>query len=289
MDVSIIIVNYNTLLMTRECIESVKEHTQGVEYEIILVDNASTDGSVELFSHYSDITFIGNKENFGFGKANNIGAKVAKGEYLFLLNSDTLLKDDVVTGFFNYMEEHLDIGACGCNLIHKDGRNAICHGKFPSLIQQFSDIGFSKIYPSYYRNSLSVSQTITEGNIDSVDYISGADIFIRKHLFNEIGGFDESFFMYYEETDLFYRLKESNIRSRLIEKYSIVHLEGGSQQKTFKIERFKRFYKSKVLYYKKRGISVFFMKSFDILFHITHSLNIDVKLMQIFKVIIVTK
>lgn len=289
MDVSIIIVNYNTLQMTRECVESVKKNTRGVEYEIIIVDNASTDGSFEFFSRYPDILFISNKENLGFGKANNIGAKYAKGDYLFLLNSDTLLIEDVVTRLYEYMETDYNIGACGCNLIHKDGQNAICHGMFPSLIQEFSDIGFSIFYHNYYRQKLSVSQKINEGDIDNVDYISGADVFIRHHIYNELGGFDETFFMYYEETDLFYRLREKKIRSSLLKDHSIVHLEGGSQKNSFKIERFKLFFRSKVLYYKKRGMNVFLMKLFSILFYITHSIKVENHLPQVVKIIIYTK
>ena len=103
MDVSIIIVTYNTCQMTGECIDSIIEHTRDVDYEIIVVDNASRDASKQTFSHDSRLTYIYNEENIGFGRANNIGAREAKGDYLFLLNSDTLLTNNAVKHFKDYM------------------------------------------------------------------------------------------------------------------------------------------------------------------------------------------
>ena len=100
MDVSVIIVNYNTLQMTKDCIDSVIEKTTDVDYEIILVDNASTDGSKEFFKNYRGITYIYNEKNLGFGAANNTGAKTATGDFLFFLNSDTLFKNNALLIFY---------------------------------------------------------------------------------------------------------------------------------------------------------------------------------------------
>ena len=102
MDVSVIIVNYNTLKMTKDCIDSVIEKTKDVEYEIILVDNASTDGSKEFFKNYRDITYIYNEKNLGFGTANNVGIKIARGNFIFCLNSDTLLLNNAIKQFVEF-------------------------------------------------------------------------------------------------------------------------------------------------------------------------------------------
>ena len=118
MDVSIIIVNYNTLELTKNTIDSVNEKTKDLNYEIILVDNASTDGSVEFFEkeYKNKIIFIKNDENLGFGRANNRGIKIAKGKYVFLLNSDTLLINNAIKILFDFMEKNNNCGVCGGNL-----------------------------------------------------------------------------------------------------------------------------------------------------------------------------
>ena len=122
MDVSVIMVNYNTLELTKNTINSVMEKTKDLNYEIILIDNASTDGSVEFFEkEYKDkIIFIKNNENLGFGKANNKGIEIAKGKYVFLLNSDTLLINNAIKILFDFMEKNKNCGVCGGNLFDID-------------------------------------------------------------------------------------------------------------------------------------------------------------------------
>lgn len=272
MDVSIIIVNYNTLQMTSECIESVREHTQGVEYEIILVDNASTDGSVEFFSHYSNIIFIPNKENYGFGKANNIGAKVAKGKYLFLLNSDTYLIGNIILCFYQYYEANTIKGlACvGSSMLGKDLKPALSGGHFPSLMQEFSSIGFFRLYKKTFRRKWSAAYTFEEETIQKVDYVMGADWFIKKIIFDKFQGFDEHFFMYFEESELAKRMSDNGQFSVLLPNQMIVHLGGVATGKSFSENKFRIFMKSKAYYFRKHGgrMHVFFMKLFSATFHI---------------------
>lgn len=272
MDVSIIIINYNTRQMTAECIDSVFEKTNGVEFEIILVDNASTDDSKEFFEKDQRITYIYNKENLGFGRANNIGAKYATGKYLFLLNSDTLIATDNAIGeFFNYMEDHPNIASCGGNLIAKDGQNNGSYGNFPSLLQVFSEIGFYRLYKKYYQQRLSLSQKVYRSHIHSVNYICGADIFIKKTIFDDFNGFDEDFFMYYEETDLYWRLNKAGYKSVIIPNIKIIHLEGQSTKKglshKINMDKFNMLHKSQILFFKKNKPSVQFIlvKLFNII------------------------
>jgi len=256
MDVSIIIVNYNTKELTSQCINSIYEKTYGVSFEVILVDNASTDGSREFFERDIRITYIYNNENLGFGRSNNTGAKFAKGKYLFLLNSDTILPMNAIGEFYAYMEKHLDIASCGGNLIGCNGQNVSSHGNFPSLLEDFSNIGFSKLYPKYYRHNIAIAQTTDEGNIDDVKYICGADIFIRKEIFEKFNGFDDDYFMYYEETDLYYRLYDTGYKSVILPNVNIIHLIGqSSNQNTpesrVNIPKFRMMFKSRILFFKK--------------------------------------
>ena len=131
MDVSIIIINYNTCQMTCECINSIIEKTQGLQYEIILVDNASTDGSKEFFEKDERIKYIYSEKNGGFGYGNNLGMKVAKGKYFFLLNSDTLLINNAIKKFYDYAEKANQNRIYGCYLEHKDGSYSTSFFYFP--------------------------------------------------------------------------------------------------------------------------------------------------------------
>ncbi len=208
--------------MTNECISSIVEKTKDVSYEIILVDNASTDGSKEFFSRDNRITYIYNEENYGFGKANNIGAKVAKGKYLFFLNSDTYILNNTLFCFFKHAEENINkgIGFWGTQLKDIEG-NANGNGStFPSI-----------------RKSLMLAAHIQSKKIDyreepfepySVDYVLGADVFVSKYVFDEIGGFDEDFFMYFEESDMMKRGADLGFSCQIIYGPEIVHLEGKS-------------------------------------------------------------
>lgn len=251
-DISIIIVNYNTKNLTYNCIQSIINNTSVISYEIILVDNASSDGSCEYLNQsFPEVIIVANKKNEGFGKANNIGAKMARGKYLFLLNSDTILIDNVCLSFFKKMEKEASIGACGGNLIYSNGIKNITYGNFPSLLQNVFDLGLKKIFPKYYLTHLSAGCITQSKKAVKVDYICGADIFIRKEIFNELNGFDENFFLYFEETDLFKRLFERNIISMIFPEIQIIHLSG--QSNTKKQLSSNLFLESKYKYFKKHS------------------------------------
>ena len=253
MEVSIIIVNYNTCNLTLQCLSSVFEQTKNVCFEVIVVDNASSDNSViSIRERFPSVKIIESSVNLGFGKANNLGGNYSNGKYLFLLNSDTILVNNIVSQFYNFMESNLSIAACGASLVNSNNELLISHGKFPSLFQEFSDIGFKKYYPNYYRQKLALGQTSIEGTPDKVDYISGADIFIRRDIFNSLNGFDKDYFMYYEETDLFYRMRKKGLKSCLLPQYSLIHLEGGSFiNNSINVRRLKMLLTSKILFYRK--------------------------------------
>lgn len=233
MDVSIILVNYNTRKMTMECIDSIVEHTSEVTFEIILVDNASNDGSQEIFSKDKRIIFVESGSNLGFGRANNLGLKYANGKYILFLNTDTLLKNNAIELFFDYAEKHKleNIGAIGCSLIGADGQPTFSSGHFLKIKMIFLTLTqhFGHTADIYGKDK----KMLADRNMEAVvDYICGADIFVSKKVVDKYGAFDSDFFMYYEETEMQHRWKSNGYVSKIIRGPQIVHLEGGSFRKS---------------------------------------------------------
>lgn len=225
MDVSVIIVNYNTKEITAACIDSIFKFTDSVTFEIILVDNASNDGSRDLFSSDRRIIYIYNNENCGFGKANNIGVRVASGKYLFFLNSDTLLQNNVLALFYEQAEKCLNnkIAFWGTVLYDKDGFPNGYGDSFPSLIRSLRIAAHIDS-----KQEFCISDDFEPF---TVDYVLGADIFTLKSVFEECDGFDEDYFMYYEESDLMRRARKDGYRCQIICGPKIIHLEGKSSGK----------------------------------------------------------
>lgn len=254
MDVSIIIINYNTTEMTRQCLQSVIDHTKQNSYELIIVDNASSDRSIEnLQSEFEQATFIFNEQNEGFGRANNKGISIARGKYLFLLNSDTWLLNDSVSIFWEFMEGSMgqNAGCCGADLLKPNGEKQVSYGNFPSLAEAFSVLGFYHLYKSYFRQHISSGVVNTDDQVKAVDYICGADMFIRKSVLDQTGAFDPDFFLYFEETELSYRIKKAGFKSFLLPLARIVHLEGASQTNQLNFDKIKIYTRSRSLYFRK--------------------------------------
>ena len=237
MQVSIIIINYNTCRMTQECIDSIFDKTQGIEYEVILVDNGSKDGSKEHFEKLDaegKLRYIYSFENMGFGRANNVGMMQAKGEYCLLLNSDTLLVNNAIKLFYDYAVDHDKVAFYGCWLESREGDLLKSYAFMPTIGGTLADA--SKAFLNYKRivgggkdpneNTLPYS----EATEYEVDYVTGADLFFHRSIVDRYGGFDYNFFMYYEESDWQKRMKEFGVRSFLIHGPRIIHLEGASNQ-----------------------------------------------------------
>ncbi len=252
MDVSIIIVNYKTHKLTANCIQSIVSCTSGVEYEIIVVDNASTDGSKELFSSDSTIKYLYSEQNLGFGKANNWGTENACGKYLFYLNSDTILLNNAIKYFFDFAESYDgEIGALGAILKRSDNTNCHSYGKFITMGSELKDV-LSKYLRFLRNNDFQQPNSVTEPL--HVDYITGADLFVPHKVYNELGGFDPRFFMYCEEVDWQKRMADSNFDRIIIDGPLIIHLEGGSDQGKSRIwsaNRLKNIQCSKKIYLSK--------------------------------------
>ena len=273
MQVSIIIVNYNTKDITENCIASIISQTKDVEYEIILVDNASVDGSKEYFKNRKEICYIYSNENLGFGKANNLGAEKAKGELLFLLNSDTILIENSIKkmlDFFCQNEEGLKIGVLGCLLIDEKYEINGYGDEFPSCKKEIKN--YLSLIPiiNFFVKKEKRKPTEFKNDYFEINYVIGADMLMRKKNFLNLNGFDEDFFMYYEESDLQKRMSNLlGVRNFIYTKTRIIHLEDASGKNIKRYTNKKRIivHKSKNLYLKKNDFENFKLyKIYDNLF-----------------------
>lgn len=263
-DVSIIIVNYNTSELTAKCVDSIIEKTTDIEYEIIVVDNASKEDT-GILEHNNNIRFVASDTNLGFGKANNLGAKDARGEYLFFLNPDTYLINNAIYILHKAMSENRETGICGGNLFKKDMTpNHSFQLRFPGIWAELTDT-VSKVFHRRNRD-FNYSDKPKE-----VAYITGADLMIKKDLFDEVGGFDKDFFMYFEETYLCHSVKSLGYKIMNIPDAHIVHLEGSSFK--LKTSREDLFHTSQKLFLKKTHRSVSYYYFFKIAFIINNSIK----------------
>lgn len=222
MDLSIIIINYNTQLLTRQCIDSIYEKTHDIQFEVILVDNASTDGSKEYFEKDSRIKYIYNNDNLGFGKANNIGYEHSTGDIVLCLNSDTIVINGILKDMVQFIRESPnDIGVFGIILFDNANKPNVSSGSFPLWYNEF-------LIKKHKKNSRPFDK------VGVVDYITGADLFVRRGHVEELGLFDPDFFMYYEDTELCYRYKQKGYNSFIADKRGIIHLEGASGTNSYR-------------------------------------------------------
>lgn len=232
MDVSVIIVNYNTKELTLDCVNSLFTHTSGVEFEVIIVDNASTDDSSAWFEVDNRVTFIRSHENIGFGRANNLGYQHASGKYIFLLNSDTLLLNNALKLFFDKMESaSSDIGCLGCLLQGADHQYVHSYADFPKVSDTLYSFVFPQLFGLFGFHNMKMDdpdRRKADPSFFEVDYVTGADLFIRRTAIETCGLFDPDFFMYYEDPELQHRYRVNGYRSFIYDAPQIVHLEGCS-------------------------------------------------------------
>ncbi len=268
MDVSVIFVNYNTCKLTLDAIDSVYKLTKRVNFEIIVVDNDSKDNSVvEIQNKFPEVYVIKNSKNIGFGRANNIGMTNAKGKYYFLLNTDAYLLNNAIELFFDFMEkkENFNVAVVGGHLYKPNGDWNVSSGCFPN----FKLFIKGSFWRHFYKKEFYDKEVLSSILIDTdypylVDYVSGANYFVRSDIIKKLGGFNEKFFMYFEETELTLRIckKIPNSKIMVLPKASIVHIgQGSSSLESIKRVKFKLLYlKSKSLYFKfQNGYRAFIM------------------------------
>ncbi len=237
-DVSVIIVNYNTQYMTLNCIDSVYIHTKGVKFEVIVADNASRECEKNLLSNDNRIQFLALDKNYGFGAANNKAARIAKGKYLFFLNSDTLLLSDSISLLFKQAEALNGLCSLGGICHEKDGE---IHGSISFYTMTIALLDAIRNYCFMGDRHIFHQKYCFDNKLCRVHAISGADLFLAKDIFdNMLHGFDETFFFYFEDLDIGKRLAEYHIPAYLVEYADIIHFRGSSTRNFFKHYSFLR-------------------------------------------------
>lgn len=272
MDISIIIVNYNTRKVTVECLDSIFTQTKDVDFEVIVVDNASNDDSVAVLAEYPNIRLIKSKENLGFGKANNLGFTYTIGKYILLLNSDTILLNNAIKIFFDEFEKlDKNVACIGTRLLSIDGSYNHSFGVLPSIAVTIKSI--LNLYLRILGIRLKGFDERTFDGLEKfeVQYVIGADLCIRRDVIEKLGLFDPDFFMYYEESEMQFRYHRSGYDMMIVSGPNIVHLECVSTQvkgKKYTYKNRKMFFCSMFLYMKKRySYSKYLLFRFIFLFY----------------------
>ena len=225
MKLSVVIVNYNVRQYLTACLDSVAIALDGIEGEVFVVDNNSSDDSVDFVSrHYPWVHLINNKENLGFSKANNIAIRQSVGEYVLLLNPDTLVDKETFKGVLQFMDLHPEAGGAGVKMYNGDGTIAPeSRRAVPTpFVAARKMLGFTK---SYYMSYLSWDEAA------QIQVVSGAFFMIRRKALEQVGLLDEDFFMYGEDIDLSYRLLKGGWQNWYLP-YSIIHYKGQSTKKS---------------------------------------------------------
>jgi GT2 family glycosyltransferase len=232
MNLSIIIVNWNSVEFLKKCLVSVKAGTRGIEYEIIVIDSASFDGCGEMLqTDYPEVIFIQSQENVGFARANNLAFEKSCGSKILFLNPDTEIDGSAVNIIYEYFQKSPKAGALGCKLLNTDRSiQTSCIQSFPTILNQTLD-------SEYLRERFPLSSLwgviplfTSKAEPSLVDAISGACIMLDRKVFEEIEKFNEEYFMYTEDIDLCYKVKQAGYLNYFIPDASIVHHGGGSSQ-----------------------------------------------------------
>ena len=250
MDLSIVIVNYQTFELTKNTIESVFKHDYSFNLEIIVVDNASSDDSLAKLQNYfkDKVKFIASKENNGFAAGNNQALNIAQGKYILLLNSDTIVWENTLENIYNYMEEHSDVGACGCRVLLENGElDKACKRSFPNVKNSFFRLFH---IPTNSDDDNYNLDNLPDDEVYEIDCLTGAFMFMKSEALNQVGFLDETFFMYGEDIDLCYRIKNGGWKIVYYGESIITHLKGASSKKQ-KNKLIYEFYRAMYIYYKK--------------------------------------
>jgi len=252
-ELSIIIVNWNTSKLLRNCLYSIFETIKRNKFEIYVVDNNSSDNSVAMVKEeFKGVNLIINKENIGFARANNQSIKLSKGEFVMVLNPDTILLPNAVDGMVDFLKSHKNIGAIGPKILQADGKvSNVGARRFPNLLFEFFNITSlnrqfpkSKLFGKYWMSFWD------HNDLRQVECLTGACMIVRKKVIDNVGLLDENFFMYSEDIDWCYRIKKGGWDIYYYPEAEIMHLNGqSSKQKPIKSEL--EYYRSKYKYFKK--------------------------------------
>lgn len=252
MDLSIIVVNWNTKELLSKCLKLVYDTVTSLEFELFVVDNASQDGSAVMVKElFPQALLIENGENVGFSRANNQAIKESSGRYILLLNTDTFVTKGTIEQMVAFMDAHPETGAAGCRLYFPNGQLQLSCSSFPTLFTEFClATSLDKLFPSSpffgrYRMNYWDFNDVRE-----VDVVLGAFMIIRRRVIEQVGLLDETFFMYSEEVDWCYRIKEGGWKIYYVPYAEATHIWGGSVEQ-IKADMFVEMYRSRIAFFQK--------------------------------------
>jgi len=227
---SIIIISWNVKNDLIRCLKSLYEYQPSNKFEVVVVDNASTDGTVEAIkNNFPEVVVLSNSENRGFAAANNQGIERSRGKYILLLNPDTIVHPDSLNILVNFMDGNADVGACGPKLLNEDGTIQPSARRFPTFrgaLYRHTALRFLRIFRNEYKKWL--MKDFDHKTQMDIDQVMGAALMVKRSITDRIGTMDEQFFMYYEEVDLCYRVKQAGWRVVFVPAAVITHFGGQS-------------------------------------------------------------
>jgi hypothetical protein len=248
---SIVIVSWNVRDLLRDCLRSIAQTRGDLAVETIVVDSASTDGSPDMVAtEFPQVTLIAATENVGFPRGNNMGIAKAHGRYILLLNPDTILHENALAHMVTYLENHLDVGVVGAQLLNDDGSVQSSRRRFPTLTTAFFESTWlqahapQRILNRYYALDIADDQT------SDVDWVMGACLMTRQEIAQSVGGLDEGYFMYSEELDWCRRIKMAGWRVVYLPTAQVTHYQGKSSEQVV-AQRHIYFNRAKLRYFRK--------------------------------------
>lgn len=247
MNLSISIVNWNTCDLLEQCLASIYENVIKVEYEVIVVDNASQDGSVEMVrQRFPQVTLIENNENLGFARANNQAIERSVGDYILLLNSDTLILPGTLEKMLDFMEAHPDGGAMSCKLLDEKGVTDCFPKTFPTLRSEAGRL----LWLNWLFDHVAKYGFLDRYRVGEVDRIKGACMLVRREVVESVGLMEGQLFMFAEEDDWCFRIRKQGWKVYYIPDAEIIHYQGASVRQVSQ-EMFLQLHKSKVAFFRK--------------------------------------
>ncbi|MFQ5577512.1 MAG: glycosyltransferase family 2 protein [Anaerolineae bacterium] len=248
MELSIVIINWNTQELLARCLDSVYANPPAIPFEVLVVDNASTDGSATMVQRrFPQVRLMVNDDNVGFAQANNQAIRHSKGDYVLLLNSDTKVKPHALNRLLDFLKAHPQAGAVGARILNPDGSlQTSCYPR-PTLAREFWRLFHLDTFYPYGSYAMA---NWDAGASRTVDALLGACILLRRTALEQVGALDEDYFMYSEEVDLCYRLQKGGWSLYWVPEAEIIHY-GGQSTKQVAAEMFMQLYRSKLLFFRK--------------------------------------
>lgn len=259
--------SFNTKELLRQCLESVMEATRKLDAEVIIVDNGSSDGTVEALNtqyktlNIQNLKIIENKKNLGYARANNIGIRTSNGKYVLLLNSDTIVEKNSIDEMIKFINEDTGIGVSTCRVELPDGSlDPACHRGFPTPWASLTYfLGLEKLFPMSKNFSQYHLGFLPMDKPHEIDSPSGAFYMVRREVIDKVGMLDEDYFMYAEDLDWSYRIKQTGWKIMYYPFVKIIHFKkqsgrAGEDEKTRKVTQ-KHFYETMEIFYKKHYLN----------------------------------